>query len=392
MPRDSSGIYTLPAGNPVVTDTIISSAWANTTLSDIAAALTNSLPRDGSAAMFGALKMGNFGISGLAAGVNPTDAVNFGQLSSPPAGSIGYSQLSSDLKTALVPMRNRFINGNFDIWQRGTTSGIGAAQNFLADHWYSYVQGSTITQAQQTFPLGQTDVPGNPKYFNRIVVNSVAGANNQGTYSQIIEGVEKLSGGPAVLTFYMKADTPKNIAVEFAQIFDAGSADVLGIGVTTCALTTLWKKFTIPVTIPSISGKMIGGNKNGLYTIFWFDAGSNFNFRTNNLGQQSGTFDIAQCQIEQGNVATPFEVRPYQLELMLCQRYYQRWNALASTIAAAASVNFPVLFRATPGSINVLSFNAGTGATYALQANFGYWQNTAHSQVATAFLEASSEL
>jgi hypothetical protein len=43
MPRDSTGKYTLPAGNPVVTQTLISSSWANTTLSDVAAALTDSL-------------------------------------------------------------------------------------------------------------------------------------------------------------------------------------------------------------------------------------------------------------------------------------------------------------------------------------------------------------
>lgn len=36
-----TGIYTLPAGNPVVTQTVIQSSWANTTLSDVAAALND---------------------------------------------------------------------------------------------------------------------------------------------------------------------------------------------------------------------------------------------------------------------------------------------------------------------------------------------------------------
>jgi len=47
MPRDGSGVYTLPAGNPVVTNTVIASAWANGTMSDIAAQLNNVLTRDG---------------------------------------------------------------------------------------------------------------------------------------------------------------------------------------------------------------------------------------------------------------------------------------------------------------------------------------------------------
>jgi len=51
MPRNPQGIYSLPAGNPVVSGTLIESTWANPTMSDIAAALTGSLPRDGSAGM-----------------------------------------------------------------------------------------------------------------------------------------------------------------------------------------------------------------------------------------------------------------------------------------------------------------------------------------------------
>jgi hypothetical protein len=51
MPRDSSGVYTLAAGNPVVTGTVISSSWANPTMNDIAEALTDSLSRTGNGGM-----------------------------------------------------------------------------------------------------------------------------------------------------------------------------------------------------------------------------------------------------------------------------------------------------------------------------------------------------
>lgn len=47
MPRDGSGAYSLPVGNPVVTGTLIESNWANSTLSDIAVQLNNVLTRDG---------------------------------------------------------------------------------------------------------------------------------------------------------------------------------------------------------------------------------------------------------------------------------------------------------------------------------------------------------
>lgn len=50
MPRNGSSVYALPAGNPVIPGTIIATTWANTTLTDIATALTNSLSTDGSTA------------------------------------------------------------------------------------------------------------------------------------------------------------------------------------------------------------------------------------------------------------------------------------------------------------------------------------------------------
>lgn len=57
MPRDGSGNYTLPAGNPVISGTIIETTWANPTMADVAAALTGSLPRDGQAGMTGVMRL-----------------------------------------------------------------------------------------------------------------------------------------------------------------------------------------------------------------------------------------------------------------------------------------------------------------------------------------------
>jgi hypothetical protein len=79
MSRNGSGVYSLPAGNPVVTGTTISSSWANTTLSDIATALTGSVAADGQTAMTGNLQMGNNKITGLAVASASGDALSFGQ-------------------------------------------------------------------------------------------------------------------------------------------------------------------------------------------------------------------------------------------------------------------------------------------------------------------------
>lgn len=80
MSRNGSGVYSLPAGNPVVTGTSISSTWSNTTLSDIATALTGSVASDGQTPMTGALDMNSQKIVNLANGTLSTDAISFGQL------------------------------------------------------------------------------------------------------------------------------------------------------------------------------------------------------------------------------------------------------------------------------------------------------------------------
>jgi hypothetical protein len=230
----------------------------------------------------------------------------------------------------LAGFRNAIINGNFDIWQRGTstTSGYGA------DRWFITGLGSTGTFSRQSFTIGQTDVPGEPMFFARTAVTSSAGSGNFFRLIQRIEGVRTFAGQQVTVSFWAKADSTKNIAIELTQDVGTGGSPSGGqtaIGVLKVGLTTSWQKFTRTVTLPSISGVTLGTDGNSFVQFaFWFDAGSSFNARTDTLGQQSGTFDIAQVQIEAGPVATPFERRPIGTELALCQRYYQQYTANGS--------------------------------------------------------------
>jgi hypothetical protein len=80
MSRNGSGTYTLPAGNPVVTGTSIASTWANTTMSDIAAGLTQSVAADGQTPMTGSLNMTNNTITNVADATASGDAVSVNYL------------------------------------------------------------------------------------------------------------------------------------------------------------------------------------------------------------------------------------------------------------------------------------------------------------------------
>lgn len=76
MPRNSSGAYVLPAGNPVVPDTLIETSWANPTMSDIAGALTDSLDRYGRGGMLAEFKIADGLVT--APGLSFTSQANLG--------------------------------------------------------------------------------------------------------------------------------------------------------------------------------------------------------------------------------------------------------------------------------------------------------------------------
>jgi hypothetical protein len=277
----------------------------------------------------------------------------------------------------LAGMRNAIINGNFDIWQRGTSF---TGSEYGADRWTHRRSGTTHTATRQAFTLGQTDVPGEPTYFCRTVVSSVAGAGNLSRLDQQIESVRTFAGQQITFSFWAKADATKNIAVQLQQIFGSGgspSAEV-NFGLAKVSIGTSWQKVTVTATVPSISGKTLGTNDNdSLVAIIWFDAGSTFNSFTDSLGQQSGTFDIAQVQVEPGPIATTFERRPIGTELSLCQRYFEKsynisvapgtassnpgvFSVRASSTNELGTISFKQSKRGNP---SIILYNFSTGAT-----------------------------
>jgi hypothetical protein len=242
---------------------------------------------------------------------------------------------------------NQIINGKFDFWQRGTTqttSGYGGA-----DRWRNEHSGSTKTHSRQAFAEGQTAVPGNPAYYARTVVTAGGGTGDYVSMEQRIEDVRLLGGKTMMLSFYAKADAVKNLGIEVSQNFGSGgSATLNAIGATKVALTASWARYTVAIPITSLSGKTVGTFPNFTAIRFWFDAGSTLNTRTATLGHQSGTFDIAMVQLEDGAYATPFEQRPIGVENDLVSRFYEKSVAAASCYASAAG-------QSLMGTCNVMS-------------------------------------
>jgi hypothetical protein len=285
----------------------------------------------------------------------------------------------------LAGLRNRIINGNFDVWQRGTSF---TGNEYGADRWVHARLGTTHTATRQAFTLGQTAVPNEPTYFCRTVVSSVTGSANYSILLQRIEDVRSFAGQQVTLSFWAKADAIKNISTELTQVFGSGgspSATVEAIGVSKVSIGTSWQKVTVTATLPSISGKTLGTNNDHFLNVgIWFDGGSSFDARNGNLGHQSGTFDIAQVQIEPGSAATPFERRPIGLELELCRRYFKtvtlNGGAFSGPNQCFITPEGLNTFRATPSiAVDQYGFQffngtawttQTTGATFSMQSAF----------------------
>ena len=110
MSRNGSGTYNLPAGNPVVTGTTITTTWANTTLSDIASALTGSVSADGQTPMTGSLNLANNKILNVTDPTTAQDAATKAYVDAADTANLALSLLKasnlSDVASATTSRTN----------------------------------------------------------------------------------------------------------------------------------------------------------------------------------------------------------------------------------------------------------------------------------------------
>lgn len=222
--------------------------------------------------------------------------------------------------TALVPptpftFRNKIINGDLSVWQRGTSfSFSGASGNYTADRWAFYTDGtgSAVTVSRQAFTAGSAPVTGyESTYFLRVNRTGVGTGLTYSNLQQAIEDVRTLAGQTVTLSFWAKADSAKSLPVSLTQDFGTGGSTAVGVGtIGTAAVTTSWQRFSYTTTLPSIAGKTISATDSKLYVFL-------------QMGNAVSTFDVWGIQLEAGSAATPYEQKPFYQELRDCQRYYE---------------------------------------------------------------------
>lgn len=220
-------------------------------------------------------------------------------------------------------LKNRIINGAFELWQRGLSHGIAAGNFAMADRWFGNGDPAgpgTATVTRQDFPIGHVLVDDNPKHYLRWV-QGVA-ATGVPLLFQTLEDVARYSSGQLTVSFWARAGATLNGAVSLIQNFGSGGSTAVTVAVVPIAVTTTWQKFAATVTLPSVAGKTIGLG-NYLRVGVRLPQASTF------------TFEIADFQVEAGAGASAFDRRPQQLEYILAARYYEKSYALETAPGTA---------------------------------------------------------
>ena len=114
----------------------------------------------------------------------------------------GISVGGSAINPLATGIRNRIINGAFDIWQRGTSFSVGGSVTYLADRWCAVqYAGSVAVFSQQTTGLSEAT------YCLRCQRNSgntYTATVNVGQYMESINSKD-LAGKSITLSFYARA-------------------------------------------------------------------------------------------------------------------------------------------------------------------------------------------
>ena len=217
---------------------------------------------------------------------------------------------------------NVVINPDFNQWTNSTLD---------PDGWKTSVSGLTLTKTRTAHVVGQTAVPGEPRYYMTFTPSANSGISNYGAVDFVVEDVRRLAGRTVTLTFYAQAasGTP-SISAEGIQNFGTGgtpTTEVNTISVTKWALGLTFAKYTLTLTFPSILGATLGTDDNSYSAIrFWLSAGTNFSARSGALGNQAIGISFSRIYMTEGGVSLAFEPWQPAIERAMCARYNQQYG------------------------------------------------------------------
>jgi len=278
------------------------------------------------------------------------------------SGQMGLADLFSN--------KNAIINGNFHIWQYGT-SFVSIASGYSADRWrFGKAGTSGVIDISRS-----TDVPTFAqagRIFNYSLLvdcqtadNSVA-AGDVAFVEQRIEGYNfaNLAQKQITLSFWVKST---KVGTSCIFITNNGN-DRTCVKEFTINTSDTWEFKVITFPASPSDGNWNYTNGIGARVGFTLICGSTYQAtagaysngeyygsanQINHYDSTSNNFRICGIQLEAGSVATSFEHRPFQNELALCQRYYEKSYDLGTVAGTASTTNGFISSRAIGSDIDI---------------------------------------
>jgi hypothetical protein len=295
--------------------------------------------------------------------LNGTDGVTFND------GSEQWAAASP------IGTKNLIINGDMNIAQRGTSkTGITATGYQTVDRWKPVIgTAGTWTNTQDTsVPSGQGFAYSTKWDCTTANASLSAGslfALQQKFEGQMLQHIKKGTSSAESLTasFWVKSNKTGTLICELE---DGDNGRTISKSYTIDTADT-WEKKTITFA-GDTSGTLDNDNASSLNFNLWFVAGSNFTSGTlqtswgvpttadrvagimNLADSTSNYINITGVQLEVGDTATPFEHRPFDMELERCKRYYQKSYEYGTAPGTATDI----------GRLNMGGNNAGATTSF----------------------------
>ena len=299
--------------------------------------------------------------------------------------------------SSLSNFRNLLINGSMQVAQRSTSVSNESSSGYKAlDRYRHTISIGTWTISQST------DAPDGFGYSMKMdctTAEASPSSTDALSFVQKIEGLnlQNLNKGTSsaksvTLSFWVKCTKTGTAQV---NLIDEDNNRMIGQQFTINATNTWEQK--ILTFAGDTTAALDNDNGSSLRVEIWLDAGSSYKSGATptswealsttdyfagcdlNLGDStSNDIYITGVQLEIGSSATPFEHRPYGMELGLCQRYY----AIVSSSARGSTgswlgmhFTFPVTMRAAP---SIPLSNYSNGSTNNISSVDAFYGSTIH--------------
>jgi hypothetical protein len=287
-------------------------------------------------------------------------------------------------------VRNLIINGDMRIDQRNAGASVTPANgNYTLDRWINIAYQASKFSVQQN--AGSVTPPvGFSNYMGVTSLSSyTVGASEYFAVIQRIEqyNVSNLSFGNAnAKTITLSFQVYSSLTGTFGGTIQNNATNRSYPFSYEIAVANTWTPISITINGDTTGTWSVSGNATGMQVAFNLGAGSTFSSTANTwasgqyqaptgatsiVGTSGATWYITAVQLEVGDTATPFEHRPYDMELQRCQRYYQKHDGMIASNGNEStrlypSISFKTEMRATPSlsQSGVLSFVRPSAAVY----------------------------